>query len=99
MRFVAPQDLHRRRMERAILSLYQQLRGLYLLEALDGELDIVARVGGGYLDADARLTLRYHRVRERDHVDSLRQHRVGHFDGGRGVADHDRNDRVLAGQD
>ena len=45
------------------------------------------------------LPFGHDRVGEADHVDAPLQQLLGHAGGQRGVAEHDRHDRVLAGQD
>ena len=52
----------------------------------------------GHLRADARFALRHHGEREADDVHAFAQQLVGEARGQRRVADHDRDDGMLAGQ-
>ena len=63
-----------------------------------GPVDVLGLVCGRHLRADPRLALGHHRIREADDVDALREHAVGHLRGLSSVADHDRDDGVVAGQ-
>ena len=56
-----------------------------------------SRESGGHLRADARLALGHHREGEADDVDAASSSCIGHAAGERSVAEHHRNDRVLAG--
>ena len=56
-----------------------------------------ARVAGAHLGADARLAHRHDRVGEADRVDAELEQAVRHAHGERGIAEHHRDDRVLAG--
>ena len=64
----------------------------------DRRVDILRRMRRRHLRADARLALRDHRIEEAGHIDAplieLRRHLLGEL----GLAQHDRNDRMLAGQ-
>ena len=46
-------------------------------EGVDRAVDVLGRVRGGHLRADARLPVRDDRERERDHVDAALEHRLG----------------------
>ena len=62
-------------------------------------LQMVRLVGGADLHADARLSLRDHRIGEADDVDALRQQVGRHLVGEVRVAQHDGDDRMLPGPD
>jgi hypothetical protein len=66
-------------------------------ECPNRELQILAAMGRAHLRADARGALRHDGIEKADHVDSFFQHPPGEFLGQRCVAEHDGNDRVLAG--
>lgn len=65
-------------------------------EGGDGVLDVLRRVAGGQLHADAGGALRDHGVGEADDVDAFVEHFGGELRGEAGVAEHDRDDRVDA---
>src|SRR5690348_7194288 len=53
-------------------QMHGSLHGIrHFLKTLHGELEILPRVRGGNLHADARLALRHHGIGEADHVDAL----------------------------
>src|SRR5688572_22571212 len=58
----------------------------------------LARVARAHLSPDPRLAHRHDRVREADGIHAELEQAVRHAHGERGVADHHRNDRMLAGQ-
>jgi hypothetical protein len=58
-----------------------------------------SRMAGAHLGADARLAERHDRVGEADHVHAEFEEAVGHAHGERGFAEHDRDDRMLAGHE
>src|SRR5579863_4079835 len=68
-----------------------------LAEGRERPLELGARMGGGHLRADARLTLRHHRVGEADDVDAALEERIGHAASERRITQHHRDDRMLAG--
>src|SRR3989442_2711271 len=68
-------------------------------EGIDGAIDVLAAVRGGELHADARLALRYDRIAEADDVDAFAEEVPRHLVRHAGVADHDRNDGMVAGPD
>src|SRR5215831_7623589 len=67
-----------------------------LREGCHRAVDLLGRVRGAHLRADARLALWHHRVGEADHVHAFREQRIGHPRGERRVAEHDGDDRMLA---
>src|SRR6516164_8830463 len=69
----------------------------YAGEGVQSRLELRACQARGHLRADARLALRHHRVGEADHVHPAREQRVGHARGERRIAEHHRDDRMLAG--
>src|SRR4029077_10245484 len=71
----------------------------YLAEGVHGAVEVASVVGGGYLAAQARLTLRDDGVSETGNVDAFLEERFGHRDGLRRVADDDRDDRMRAVRD
>ena len=54
---------------------------------------------GRDLRPNARGAVRHHRIEKADHVDAFLEHARREFLRKRGVAQHDRNDRVRAGFD
>src|SRR5262249_14126380 len=66
---------------------------------LNRPIQLLRRVRGRKLYTDARLALRDDGEAEADDVDAMLQQLVGHLAGQSGVADHDRQDRVVAGLD
>lgn len=55
-------------------------------EGVDGLVDVVGGMGGGYLHSDAGLALGHHGVAETDYVDPFIQQHGGHLRSHRGVA-------------
>src|SRR2546430_1961226 len=72
---------------------------LYLCKSFDGRLEIMPGMGGGDLNADAGFAFGNDGVREPDDVNAFGEHGIGELRGQGRVADHDRRDRVRAGQD
>src|SRR5688572_8965159 len=68
-----------------------------LCECVDGAVQVRPREARGHLRADARLALRHHREREADDVDAVREQAVGHAHREARIAQHDRDDGMLAG--
>src|SRR5687768_605030 len=67
-----------------------------LLERLHREVEILSRVRGTHLAANARMALRDHRIPEACHEDSLLEHHVADLDREGGLTDDDRHDRGVA---
>src|SRR6056297_2831826 len=67
-------------------------------KGVDGPVEVFPVVSGGHLRADARLAVGHHRIGETDHVDAVLQQPVGHLPGQACVAQHHRDDGVLARQ-
>ena len=63
-------------------------------KCIDAPVDLLLTVGCRQLDADARLALGHHGVREADDVDAAVEHVLGHLRRQPGVAQHDRHDGV-----
>ena len=61
-----------------------------------GEIELLRRVRRRQLNADAGLALRDHRETEPDDVDAAFEQLVSHFRGEGRVAEHHRQDRMLA---
>jgi len=68
-------------------------------ESVHGLVDLLARVGGRKLNADASLALGNDWVREADDVNVALEHVVGKLCGKAGVAEHDGDDRVVLALD
>src|SRR5215217_594266 len=68
-------------------------------EGGDGAIELLARVRSGQLRADARLALRHDGIREADDVHAFVQQAACELGSELGVAEHDRDDRVLAGHE
>src|SRR4029077_13410342 len=62
-----------------------------------GALELGPGKGGRHLRTDGGLALRHHRIGEADDVHAALEERVGHARGEGGVAEHHRDDRMLAG--
>src|SRR5208282_3130572 len=67
-------------------------------ECGDDRVELLGRMRGAHLRTDPRLTLGHDREGERDDVDARGEHALGETHGERRLAEHDRNDRMLAGQ-
>src|SRR6059058_1346896 len=65
-------------------------------ERRDGLTDLLRRVRRAHLRSYARSTLGHHGIRKADDVDAFGEQRIGHAGSKRGIAQHDRNDRMLA---
>src|SRR5262245_41921289 len=70
-----------------------------LREGGDGAIELLARVRSGQLRADPSLALRHDWIREADHVDTFVEQPAREVGGELRVAEHDRDDRVLAGHE
>ena len=70
----------------------------HLGESVDGLLKVLLRMGGGNLRSDSGLALWDDGVAKADDIDAFFQQGVGHLRRQGCLAEHDRNDRVLAGQ-
>src|SRR4029453_4371353 len=81
-----------------LLELQSEFR-LHRAESLDREFQILARVRGADLCADAGLALRHHGIKEPDDINSPREHGFGEALGECGVPEHERRDRMRARQD
>ena len=68
-------------------------------EGRDRTCQILCRVRGRDLAADARLSALNHRIAEADHEDALFEERLGEAHREAGIAEDDRDDRMLARQD
>ena len=68
-------------------------------ELCDGEFEILSRVRGADLRADARLSVGHDRIRKADDVNAAREHGLRETLGQRRFAEHDRHDGMCAGQD
>src|SRR5262245_45505276 len=79
---------------RAILD-YAQLFADFR-ERCHGAIELLARVRGGHLRADARLPLRDYRIGEADHVHAFVEQAAREIGRELRVAQHDRDDRMLA---
>src|SRR5690606_14713714 len=66
-------------------------------KGLDGPFDVLGRMGRAHLGADAGPALGHYRIGKADHIDALVQQGIGHASGQGGIAQHHRDDRVLAG--
>src|ERR687892_9361 len=60
------------------------------------QVEMFAAVSRRHLGANPGLALGYDRIRETDHVDALVEQPIGHIPGQVSIAQHDRDDRVLA---
>src|ERR1700690_594395 len=67
-------------------------------ECADHGIELLRGMGRVHLRADARLPLRDDREGECDDVDPRHEHALGKPHRERRIAEHDRDDRVLAGQ-
>jgi len=68
-----------------------------VLEGTKCEIEIVARMGGGELAAEARMPLWDNWIAESGHEHAFCQEQLAHVDGFGGLAEDDRNDRVSPG--
>src|SRR5439155_9567439 len=68
-------------------------------ESGNGAIDLFDSVRGRELHPDPRLTLRHDRIAETDDVDPFAEEVARHLVRDSGVADHDRDDRVVSGPD
>src|SRR4051794_13073350 len=68
-------------------------------EGVEGELEVLARVGGGDLGADAGLAFGDDGKTEADDVNAEGEHGVGEFGGEGSIADHDGADGMGARED
>src|SRR5690606_4217595 len=66
-------------------------------KGLDGPFDVLGRMGRAHLGADAGPAFGHYRIGKADHIDALVQQGIGHASGQGGIAQHHRDDRVLAG--
>ena len=71
---------------------------LDLCEAADGKIQILLRMTGGDLRADAVAALRDDRIAEADDIDALLEHPAREFLRRARIVEHDRNDRMLTGK-
>ena len=79
------------------LQLFQLF--VYFGESLNCEFQVVPRMCGGDLRADARGAMWNDRIKETNHVNAFLQHASGELLRFCSVADHDRDDRMHAGLD
>src|SRR5512138_3321095 len=70
-----------------------------LREGCDGALELLTRVRSGHLRADPGFALWHDWIREADHVNAFVQQAARELGGELRVAEHDRDDRVLAGHE
>ena len=68
-------------------------------ELLDGEGEVLARMGGADLRADARFALRDDGVEKADDIHAAREHGLGETLCERRIAEHDGDDGMRARQD
>src|SRR4051812_47475348 len=69
----------------------------HLREGAGCTVELFGGVRRRYLDADAGLSLRHHRIAETDHIDTALEQLIGHPTRQGRVAEHHRQDWVLSG--
>src|SRR5690606_3578061 len=81
---------------RYCLSSYDTKAAADALERLHRFIDLFRGVGRTHLGADTRLSLGHDGIREPDDIDALEQKLVGHSACQGGIAQHYRDNRMLA---